>query len=228
MTRRPTGLPAPRACPARARDRPPDRAVPTRVTAILDDGRRIAREVDDVPGFVGRPMQRANVEWKFRGNVGRRWPEGRTAAVLQALWAVADQSKMRMQALPAARAAQRGGFLSRIHLFTCQTALANASPPADHSRAGAAFSSPRLRGAKPSFPRGEVERRDGAGCLRGTPGVPCDWHAGTLARRPAFPCDRERAPLGALLWRFWASGSAFPVPALSSGTRAAMLLAAGS
>ena len=75
------------------------------ITAILDDGRRIAREVDDVPGFVGRPMQRANVEWKFRGNVGRRWPEGRTAAVLQAaLSAVADQSKMRMQALPAARA----------------------------------------------------------------------------------------------------------------------------
>ena len=86
---------------------------------------------------------------------------------------------------------------------------------------------PLARG-KPSSPRGGVERRDGAGCLRGTPGVPCDWHAGTLARRPASPCDRERAPLGALLWRFWASGSAFPVPALSSGTRAAMLLAAGS
>lgn len=64
------------------------KAVPTRVTAILDDGRRIAREVDDVPGFVGRPMQRADVERKFRGNVGKRWPEERTATVLQALWAL--------------------------------------------------------------------------------------------------------------------------------------------
>jgi 2-methylcitrate dehydratase len=64
------------------------KAVPTRVTAILDDGRHISREVDDVPGFVGRPMQRADVERKFRGNVGKRWPEERTATVLQTLWAL--------------------------------------------------------------------------------------------------------------------------------------------
>jgi 2-methylcitrate dehydratase len=61
--------------------------VPTRVTAILTDGRRIAREVDDVPGFVGRPMSRADVERKFRNNVGNRWPQERTDAILQALWA---------------------------------------------------------------------------------------------------------------------------------------------
>jgi hypothetical protein len=42
----------------------------------------------DVPGFAGRPMQRADVERKFRGNVGKRWPEQRAAAVLQALWAL--------------------------------------------------------------------------------------------------------------------------------------------
>ena len=62
--------------------------VPTRITAILTDGRRIVREVDDVPGFVGRPMNRADVERKFRGNVGKRWPEERTDAILQALWAL--------------------------------------------------------------------------------------------------------------------------------------------
>jgi 2-methylcitrate dehydratase len=62
--------------------------VPTRVTAILSDGRRISSEVDDVPGFPARPMSRAEVERKFRGNVGRRWPRERTDAVLQDLWAV--------------------------------------------------------------------------------------------------------------------------------------------
>jgi 2-methylcitrate dehydratase len=66
--------------------------VPTRITAILADGRRIAREVDDVPGFVSRPMNRADVERKFRGNVGKRWPEQRTDAVLKALWTL-EQTK---------------------------------------------------------------------------------------------------------------------------------------
>ena len=66
--------------------------VPTRVTAILADGRRIVREVDDVPGFVGRPMSRADVERKFRSNVGKRWPQERTDAILQALWAL-DRTK---------------------------------------------------------------------------------------------------------------------------------------
>jgi 2-methylcitrate dehydratase len=62
-------------------------AVPTRLTAILDDGRRISREVDDVPGFVGRPMGRADVDRKFRGNVGTRYPQARVTAILAALWA---------------------------------------------------------------------------------------------------------------------------------------------
>jgi 2-methylcitrate dehydratase len=63
-------------------------AVPTRVTAILSDGQRIVREVDHAPGFAQRPMSRTDVERKFRSNVGRRWPEEQTAAVLQALWSL--------------------------------------------------------------------------------------------------------------------------------------------
>ena len=63
-------------------------AVPTRVTAILSDGQRVSREVDHAPGFAERPMTRAEVERKFRGNVGRRWSEDQTAAVLGALWAL--------------------------------------------------------------------------------------------------------------------------------------------
>ena len=61
-------------------------AVPTRVTAILDDGRRIMREVDYAPGFAERPMTRAEVEKKFRGNVGKRWSNERTDTTLDALW----------------------------------------------------------------------------------------------------------------------------------------------
>jgi 2-methylcitrate dehydratase len=66
-------------------------AAPTRVTAILADGKRISREVDYAPGFAERPMNRSEVERKFRGNVGNRWPQERTSAVLQSLWAL-DQT----------------------------------------------------------------------------------------------------------------------------------------
>jgi 2-methylcitrate dehydratase len=62
--------------------------VPTRVTAVLADGQRLSHEVDDVPGFVGRPMGRVDVERKFRGNIGTRWPRERTDGVLEALWAL--------------------------------------------------------------------------------------------------------------------------------------------
>ena len=67
-------------------------AVPTRVTAMLIDGRKISREVDHAPGFAQMPMSRADVDAKFRGNVGKRWSAARTDDVLKALWAL-DQSK---------------------------------------------------------------------------------------------------------------------------------------
>src|ERR1700722_12676016 len=66
-------------------------AAPTRVTAVLADGQRISREVDYAPGFAERPMNRSEVERKFRGNVGSRWPQERSNAALQALWAL-DQT----------------------------------------------------------------------------------------------------------------------------------------
>ncbi len=61
---------------------------PTRVSAIFVDGRRVSREVIDIPGFAGRPMQRRDVERKFRDNIGKRWQRGKTDAVLQSLWAL--------------------------------------------------------------------------------------------------------------------------------------------
>ena len=61
-------------------------AVPTRITAILRDGHRVSREVNDIPGFAGKPMQRPDIDRKFRGNIGKRWPRQKTDAVLQSLW----------------------------------------------------------------------------------------------------------------------------------------------
>jgi 2-methylcitrate dehydratase len=66
-------------------------AVPTRVTATLSDGKRITREADHAPGFAARPMNRREVDRKFRGNVGERWPKEQTEANLRALWAI-DQT----------------------------------------------------------------------------------------------------------------------------------------
>ena len=63
-------------------------AVPTRITAILADGKRVSREVNDIPGFAAKPMQRPDIDRKFRGNIGKRWPREKTDAVLQSLWAL--------------------------------------------------------------------------------------------------------------------------------------------
>jgi 2-methylcitrate dehydratase len=70
-------------------------APPTRFTVTLNDGRRIVRQVDGVPGFAGQPMTRADVEKKFRGNVGNRWPPERTDTVLQSLWALEQTGEIR-------------------------------------------------------------------------------------------------------------------------------------
>jgi len=61
-------------------------AVPTRITAILVDGQRVSREVNDIPGFAGRPMQRPEIDRKFRSNIARRWTREKTDAVLRSLW----------------------------------------------------------------------------------------------------------------------------------------------
>src|SRR5580704_13204908 len=60
---------------------------PTRLVATLNDGQRMERLVDKMPGFPGQPATRAGVERKFRSNIGKRWPRQQTDAVLEALWA---------------------------------------------------------------------------------------------------------------------------------------------
>lgn len=66
--------------------KPKGNAPPTRLTATLNDGRTVTRQVDDMPGFPGKPMTRAQMERKYRSNVGRRWPATQVDAQLQALW----------------------------------------------------------------------------------------------------------------------------------------------
>lgn len=67
---------------------PRGNAPSTRITAILDDGGRIVHQVDDMPGFPGQPMNRADIERKFRSNVGKRWSPAHTDALLRALWSL--------------------------------------------------------------------------------------------------------------------------------------------
>jgi 2-methylcitrate dehydratase len=62
----------------------------TRIAAMLDDGRTVVRQVDDMPGFPGKVMERADAERKFRGNIGRRWPAAQVKDVLDALWALEE------------------------------------------------------------------------------------------------------------------------------------------
>src|SRR5438105_2584442 len=100
----------------------------------------------------------------------------------------------------------------RYVFFTCQTA--NVSPPAETSRAGAAsLIIPACARASLSSPNdGGRSAETAPGACEAPVGVPLrvktrvnallTRHAGTLARRPASPCDRERAPLGAPPWRF--------------------------
>src|SRR5262249_22137131 len=52
---------------------PRGNAPPTRISATLNDGKQVTQVVDSMPGFPGQPMSRADVERKFRSNVGKRW-----------------------------------------------------------------------------------------------------------------------------------------------------------
>jgi 2-methylcitrate dehydratase len=63
-------------------------APPTRITATLDDGSRVIRQVDDMPGFTEQPMRPDDIERKFHSNVRKRWPKERIEAILEALWSL--------------------------------------------------------------------------------------------------------------------------------------------
>jgi len=74
---------------------PKGNAPSTRLTVTLDDGRRITRQVDNMPGFPGQPMNRTDIERKFRSNVSKSWPKERTDTILQSLWALEQADDVR-------------------------------------------------------------------------------------------------------------------------------------
>jgi 2-methylcitrate dehydratase len=59
---------------------------PNRVTAVLDDGRRYTKQVDDLPGFPHHPMTRADFEAKFGKCVRPFWTPAQTRRVADAIW----------------------------------------------------------------------------------------------------------------------------------------------
>lgn len=66
--------------------RPRGNAPSTRITATLLDGTRITHQVDDIAGFPGLAMKRAQVNEKFCSNAAVRLPDDRIDGLLAALW----------------------------------------------------------------------------------------------------------------------------------------------
>jgi 2-methylcitrate dehydratase len=62
------------------------RQSPNVVVATLDDGRVITERVDDLPGFVGRPMQRAHVEEKFQRIAKSILTSSQIVRISQGVW----------------------------------------------------------------------------------------------------------------------------------------------
>lgn len=59
---------------------------PNSVTVTLDDGRQITERVDDLPGFISRPMQRADAEAKFERNARAVLKPGQVQRISDAVW----------------------------------------------------------------------------------------------------------------------------------------------
>ncbi|KQS82475.1 hypothetical protein ASG32_23205 [Methylobacterium sp. Leaf361] len=70
------------------------RAVPNRLTAVPADGREIVRQVDDVPGFVARPMTRDDVERKSRMNAGKRLDTLEVRCFRDVFWTIDERADL--------------------------------------------------------------------------------------------------------------------------------------
>jgi 2-methylcitrate dehydratase len=65
---------------------------PNSVTATLADGRVVSERVDDLPGFVSRPMSRADAEEKFERNAKAMLKAGQLKRISDAVWGL-DQAQ---------------------------------------------------------------------------------------------------------------------------------------
>jgi 2-methylcitrate dehydratase len=68
--------------------------LPTRVTITLNDGRVLTSQVEDLPGFGGLPMTRADVEAKFRRYVRGLWPETQMRHFFDYAWNLEQQKNL--------------------------------------------------------------------------------------------------------------------------------------
>lgn len=69
--------------------------LPTRVTVTLDDGRVITEQVDDLPGFGGKPLDRQGTEEKFLRSVKGIWSEKQSRAFFQLAWDLDQQRDLK-------------------------------------------------------------------------------------------------------------------------------------
>lgn len=65
---------------------------PNRLVVRMKDGRVLQRQVDDLPGFAGRMMNRAEVEEKFGANVRKFWSREEADRALGVLWKLEQAS----------------------------------------------------------------------------------------------------------------------------------------
>jgi 2-methylcitrate dehydratase len=65
--------------------------LPTRVSATLTDGRLVTEQVDDLPGFGGKPLTRQGTEEKFLRSVKGVWKEQQSRAFLRLAWNLDQQ-----------------------------------------------------------------------------------------------------------------------------------------
>ena len=59
---------------------------PNRLTVRLAGGRVLEKQLDDLPGFAGRMMNRAEVQEKFDTNVAKYWSKEQSSKVLASIW----------------------------------------------------------------------------------------------------------------------------------------------
>jgi 2-methylcitrate dehydratase len=71
------------------------RQSPNIVTATLEGGRVVSERVDDLAGFAGRPMQRADVEDKFRRITNSILTNAQIARIAQAVWDIDRSNSVR-------------------------------------------------------------------------------------------------------------------------------------
>lgn len=60
--------------------------IPNRISVTLEDGKVLTEQVEELPGFGGKPITRADVEAKFRRNVKVLWQEKQIRDFLGYAW----------------------------------------------------------------------------------------------------------------------------------------------